>query len=115
MLGLLEEIVGASVDTAVGCGSSDPRYVIGHTPCLTTSRGAGSGYWITRVGREMTVPELFRLQGFDPSKINIAGGSDRQIGHMIGNACSQTIVERVLARLLGAAALGPKKLKDRWA
>ena len=120
VLKMLKEIIAAGVnpakaDIAIDCDSSVPRYVIWHTPCLTASRGAGHGYWITRAGRKMTVPELFRLQGFDPSAINIAGGSDRQIGHMIGNAFSQTIVERVLARLLRAAALGPKKLKDRWA
>jgi DNA (cytosine-5)-methyltransferase 1 len=92
---------------AVNCDARECTWKLNSTPCLTSTRGAGSGFWISTRGGRMTTAELCRLQGMAPIQ-NFAGLSARQLGHAVGNAFTQTVIARILAKLLPAAGLtGP--------
>ncbi len=56
------------------------------------------------------------VQGFDPAELGFveAGISAPQAGHMLGNAMSLNIVERVLARASWCTGLTSTMPKDRW-
>ena len=97
----------------VDCGSSDYRChsVDGVSPCITCSRGGG--HWLTNRGRYMNKPEMFRLQGMDPSKFNVSV-SECQLGKQLGNTMSVNVLERIMTRLLPAAGLVSGSLRDRW-
>lgn len=112
-----------------GTPSSDP-YIIdlaasasretfrrGEAPCLTASHAGERAYWATWLGKRLDIKQLMKLQGYDnhpkgkPYKVNI---SDRRMGHILGNAMSVNVLERVLVRALHAAGLTRKRLPDRW-
>ena len=89
------------VPAVVDCDGVAGRWVLDKTPCLTATRGAGGGYWVTCMNRRLTTSELFKLQGMDPQALHIPPEvSDRKLGHMIGNAVTQTVIERLAANLL---------------
>jgi site-specific DNA-cytosine methylase len=89
--------------------------MLGKSPCLTRTRAAAGGHWITTRSRLMSVPEMLRLQGMSPA-LNCVGITERQMGCMIGNAMSVNVLERLLVRLLPAVGLvSGTCLRDRWA
>ena len=98
----------------VDCGSSDNRCksVEGVSPCFTCSRGGG--HWLTNRGRYTNKPEMFRLQGMDPSNFHVVSVSEYQLGRQLGNTMSVNVLERILTRLLPAAGLVKGSLRDRW-
>ncbi len=53
------------------------------SPCITRSRH--NGHWVTNRKRRFTKPEMFRLQGMDPTRF-VVKVSDRSLGQQIGNA-----------------------------
>jgi len=64
----------------------------------------------------MTIPEMFRLQGIDPSSMRV-DVSNVSIGQQIGNAMSVNVVERILRQAILAANLTHytnDTLPDRW-
>ena len=82
------------------------------SPCITRSRY--KGHWITNVQRRMSLEEMCRFQGFDPTKIK-QSVSNVEMGRMLGNAMSINIVERILFRVLrhmGFVQLA--STVDRW-
>ena len=85
--------------------------VLGKSPCLTRTRAADGGHWITTRSRLMSVPEMLRLQGMSPA-LNCVGITERQMGCMIGNAMSVNVLERLLVRLL-PGGLGERHLPSR--
>ncbi len=88
---------------AVDIGASQRRsyYMIDCLPCLTASRGRSGGHFVTRPGRMLTVQEMLLAQGMDPKSVQWRGIlSKAGIGHAIGNAMTQTVVEELLAQLL---------------
>ena len=97
---------------AVNCDARTCSWKVDSTPCLTADRGASHGFWISDRGGRMTVAELCRLQGMEPIT-NPAGLTDRQIGHAVGNAFTQTVLARVLAQLLYSAGL-TDHVVDPW-
>ena len=85
----------SSMDVVVDIDASRDfcHYMENISPCLIRSRPYG--FWVTSWGRRFTLKELWRLQGFDPSKI-VATGSPRQMGQMIGNAMSVPVLVDIL-------------------
>lgn len=95
--------------------STDTHGMLGQSPCLTRTRAAAGGHWISTRSRLMSIPEMLRLQGMSPD-LNAAGISVRQMGCMIGNAMSVNVLERLLVRLLPAVGLlNSACLRDRRA
>eukprot|EP00974_Lingulodinium_polyedra_P123308 11186279-Lingulodinium_polyedra.AAC.1 len=97
-----------SLPVVIDCSANNPRWVINRTPCLTATRAATGGFYVTCVKRMCTTDELFRLQGFDPSQIITTGLSQSQLGRLIGNAFTKTVVERLLYDFLPRANIVPK-------
>lgn len=100
----------------IDCESSPYRCTAmkGRTMCMTKSRPMG--FWITSRARRANLDEMLRLQGMDPAAMNlkVPGVTRRQYGQMVGNAMSQNVVERILARLLPAAGLVKGPVADPW-
>ena len=98
----------------VDCDASTAksRHVKDYSPCITRSRNRG--HWITSRNRRMTISEMFRLQGMDPSKFT-ASIPESTLGQQIGNAMSVNVVERIIVQVLKATNLMPgATLSDRW-
>ena len=87
----------------ISSGRSDPTVMLGHVPCLTRTRAAGGGHWITELGRFLTVEEILNLMGLPVSvarTARLAGLTDVQIAQMAGNAIPTNILMILLARIL---------------
>ena len=97
----------SKVPVAIDCDGITGRWVVDHVPCLTATRAASGGFWITCKGSKLSVREMMRLQGMRPHTVDIItpGLSDSKIGHMIGNAFTQSVVERILYNMIEAAGL----------
>ena len=94
----------ASKGRATQCRSP----MVGLIPCLTRTRAASGGYWITGSNRLLTTREMLRLQGLPDHFIEFAENanvSDRQLRQMIGNAMSVNVLVTILSRLLPAVGL----------
>lgn len=73
------------------------------------------GHWISNQHRRLTKPEVFRLQGMDPTKFSVQV-SNKALGNQPGNAMSVNVVEQVLHQALLATTLLPAdRLRNRWA
>ena len=97
----------AQQEMVVNCNSIHGRANCGYTPCLTASRGASGGFWLTAQHRMMTLDEMMRLQGMEPSSTDTSMVSKCKAGHMIGNAFTQSVITRIMARAIPAASLTP--------
>ena len=82
-------------------------------PCLTATRCAEGGHYISTYQRLMTVDEMCRLQCIPPGryKFDKAGIRQKDFLHAVGNAMSANVLARVLDRALHAAGL-THMLKD---
>lgn len=104
------------VPVVIDCNAHKLRWLLHHTPCLTATRGASGGFFVTLVGRMLNMDELFRLQGFEPTNIITTGLSPAKVGHLIGNAFTKTVIERILIDLLPRAGIVRKDhMRDRLA
>ena len=102
----------------VGCSDRFARYKVGLHPCLTASRAQQFGWWWSLVGRRATLPELCRCQGCDLDDFSgwcEQGITEAAMAHMVGNAMSLNVIERVLIRACWSAGLVRTKPFDRWA
>ena len=70
-------------------------------PCITATRASNGGYWLEWQGRRTSLKELMRAQGMDPDRMQQVT-SDRTLGHAIGNAMTQTVMQNILKKLLPA-------------
>ena len=68
--------------------------------CLTATRGKSGGYFVTCLGRKFTVHEMMRLQGISEPEALVVNISKPRIGHLIGNAFTQSMFERLFIALL---------------
>ena len=97
----------------VNCHSQLGQLFLEKTHCLTCARGAQGGFWLLGQYRMMTVDELLRLQGIDPSSTRIASVlKARRAGFLLGNSFTLTVVARVLVsafRCIGCALQDPVK------
>ena len=80
-------------------------------PTITATRGAMRGGWIVACGkgRQVTIVDLLKLQGFRPNSISYqaAGISDARIGHVCGNAMSCNVLRALLPQVLKAIGVSP--------
>lgn len=85
------------------------------SPCLTASRCRSGGFYMTKVNRMMTVPEMCRLQGIPVRRFDFeaAGVAQTKFLHAVGNAMSSTVLARVLAHALNAVNLSKTEAPTR--
>lgn len=82
-----------------------PHAMKGRCPCITRTRGA-NGFYLPSRGRRLTLGERLRLQGLPMAYLQHRQGiSDRQLGMMVGNAMSGSVLVRLFAKLLPACGL----------
>ena len=110
-------IFATRVPVAIDCHSSKVHWCLGYTPCLTAARGMQGGFWVTyRNHGLLSIGEMLRLQGFSPEEVIINNIAKTHMGKMLGNAFTQTVMERVLLPLLHSTGqLRNVRLRDRWA
>jgi len=84
--------------------------MVGRSPCLTATRCASGGHFMTHRGRLMTISEMCRLQGLPPDRINYmkANISPKKFATAIGNMMSVNVLQRILPPLLNSAGLDVK-------
>ncbi len=119
----------ASVDINTTCCVVDlhaapafSNHMVGMLPCLTATRGAQGGFYLTDQRRFTTIFELGRLQGWkteDLQKILTAPydrkfNVTRSLGKALGNGMSVNLLCRILPRALFAAGLLKHKCDDAW-
>ena len=83
-----------------------------HSPCLTRSRH--KGHWISTQKRRMTLREMMRFQGMQIESIR-GNFKDVDLGHMIGNAMSLNVIQRLLYQVFSHLGWLPADLADEWA
>jgi DNA-cytosine methyltransferase len=99
---------------------ASPSYTqarVGRSPCITATRAAQGGYYITNQRRMTETEELGRLQGWPTSYIHrmvASGVAQKVIRHAIGNGMSMNVVYRLLPRVLLAAGLVNERPQDKW-
>lgn len=81
--------------------------MVGRSPCLTATRCASGGHFMTHRGRLMTISEMCRLQGLPPDRINYmkAKVSPKKFAKAVGNMMSVNVLQRILPPLLKSAGL----------
>ena len=97
-----ENVDPATYSVVVDLAGSKVQVGYGCAPCLTKARGAADAFFSLQHGRFLSLRELCRLQGLnvDLMKLNI---SRAQIGGMLGNGFTCTIIARVVAAAIEAA------------
>ena len=86
-------------------------------PTITARRGSEMNYWIVGMGRRVTPVDLMLLQGVSPDwfPLDKVGVSPQRMGHMLGNAMSCNILERILPRALRLIGVTPNLSRgDPW-
>ena len=87
----------------VDIGGSKMQMKKNEAPCLTSARASQEAFWSTKRNRELRMSEMGRLQGVE---IDLAFPnwrcliSPRQMGFIIGNAMTVTLMQRVTRRVL---------------
>ena len=99
--------VGSTVDPArkpVVLDVGGTRVQVGHnfSPCVTRRRGAAFAMFSLQHGRPLSIHELCRLQGLNSNEMNIAV-TKPQMGALLGNGFTCTVVARVMAAAIQAA------------
>ena len=93
------------------------KYQQGFCPCITATRGAQGGYFITSRNRLTTMVELARLQGWPTEvadRLVATKMPNKVLGKALGNGMSVNVVVRLLPRVLWAAGLLPERMSDVW-
>ena len=84
-------------------GRDPPQCLLGIVPCITRTRAANGGHWVTQLGRFLTVEEMLNLQGLPVpfrEKARQRGLTDVQTAQMAGNAIPTNALMLLLARIL---------------
>ena len=104
----IHDLYGAPkhVDAVIDIGASEKSstWRVGAPPTLCAQRCASLGYFSTMLQRRLSITELMRLQGCDPSDSNTRGIPGTKLGHILGNAMSVNVVKLVLEQALKAIA-----------
>ena len=80
--------------------SSKLHMMFDKSPCLTSSRAAEGGFWVSCRGRRFTKAEMLKLQGISMKLKQPDSVSDRQWGRIVGNGIPIPMMSRVLSKLL---------------
>ena len=103
------------IDAIIDIGGSKGQPMFDCCPCLTKCRAADQAFWSVKRRRVLSVPEMMRLQGANPEYF--LGWEEaiswRAMGGIVGNAMTQSIVERLLREIF--LSLGVPVKPDRWA
>ena len=78
----------------------------GYAPCLTAARGSCFAFMNLQTGTNLTISEMFRLQGFDDTEMasmKLDCVSDRQISTMLGDSFTKTVMQRLINLAIRAA------------
>ena len=99
-------------DIIAELGASYPKKREGASPCLTATRTGDGAYWSLLRCRPLRMQELMALQGFRESDLPSWRNhmSERQMGTLLGNAMTLTVMTRVMRSVLGS--LGWKVVDD---
>ena len=95
----LEEELVLDVD------GSQPHFNEHYSPCLTRSRAASGGMWLSWLQRKMSTAEICRLQGVNPDRLPADLISERQMRQLAGNSIPVPLLARVMTAALQAAGL----------
>ena len=100
----------------IDCGSTPgwSTWNVDRTPCLTASRAASGGHFMSTHNRLMDTEEIMRLQGFIPDDIKRSHIKRSGMNFALGNAISCNVLERLLPKVLWASGIVDKVVKDRW-
>ena len=97
----------------VDCDGSKFHMMFNISPCLTRTRAAGGGHWVTSRGRRFTTGEMERVQGISnltrPESVSL-----RAWHSMLGNSIPVPLLQRVLAELCNWAGLQPNRVEDPY-
>jgi site-specific DNA-cytosine methylase len=91
----------------VAASTSRQQFSVGVCPTITRHRGGGRGFYVTSLNRRLSVPEMIRLQGAEPERLN-AGAMEIgpiAMGQICGNAMSVPVLGRILQNLLPSVSL----------
>ena len=80
-------------------GRGDPTCMLGRVPCLTRTRAASGGHWITEFGRFLAVDEISSLIGVPVSVAKTARAAGLTNVQMAGNALPSSILMTLRARI----------------
>jgi DNA-cytosine methyltransferase len=85
-----------------------PHFMENKSPCITASRGSSRAFFSTYLRRRLSISELSRLQGADPTNALLCSTSslsERQKGHLLGNAISVPVLMVIVRQMLISARL----------
>ncbi len=95
-----------SYQVGVDAQSSQVNYQYNGIPCLTQARGKTLSHWKLQSGTFFSLTELCRLQGLSDQEIgqiNLSAVTQNQLGGLLGNSFSKSVVQRILVKALRAA------------
>ncbi len=97
-----------SYPVVVDTCSTKPQICYNYAPCLTKARGGALGFWTLQHGRPLNVRELCRLQGLDIERLKVTV-TDHQLGGLLGNGFTVTVIQRVILNALLVAEVSTWK------
>jgi DNA-cytosine methyltransferase len=88
-------------DIIADLGASYRKMMVDICPCLTATRSGDEAYWSVRRHRPLNMNELMLLQGMEPSWLEgwEEVVSHRQMGKIVGNAMTITVMQRLMAKI----------------
>ena len=103
-----------SEDFIIDVGGSEPHASLDISPCITRTRAGARGYYSTLRNRMLTIDDMMILQGYDPEEFRGWSQvvSPRQMGMMLGNAMTRSVMERLVRAVF--LAMGFNVKKDRF-
>lgn len=102
------------VEAIIDMGGSKGQPMYECCPCLTRTRTGDCAFWSVKRRRALTLGEMMRLQGVSPDYFEgwETCISSRAMGNIIGNAMTQSVVERIVRQIF--IAMGWPVREDRW-
>jgi DNA-cytosine methyltransferase len=101
LIAVMEKAQGMQGDIIAELGASYRKMMVDVCPCLTATRSGDEAYWSVRRHRPLNMNELMLLQGMQPSWLEgwEEVVSHRQMGKIVGNAMTITVMQRLLAKI----------------
>ena len=76
---------------------------------ITKARGYSRALFSMQHGTPLTVSELLRLQGFQPGQMRFNDMSSNQMGGLVGNAMTRTILQCLIVNVIKGIQLVAKR------
>ena len=89
----------------VDVGGSNCNVGIGRCPCITKTRARSFAFYSLQHGSPLTLREMLKLQGFTADEISHMNmvGRPSQVGGLVGNAFTKTVLAAVLRQAIVAS------------